>query len=293
MDKFEFPKILDPRGNLTFVQAVDQIPFSIKRVYWVYDVPAGAQRNGHAFHKATECIIALSGSFDVVTRKNGIEQCHHLDRPFNGLIVKPGTWRVLTNFSTNSVALILSSTYYDPDDYIYEIDCLTTDTDAEVALQRDALSTMPAVDPHTISRVDDCRILTLPRHRHPEGSLSVVDNSDALFAVKRVFYLYDVPGDSERGGHSHYRAEELIIAVSGAFDVTVTDGHATRTYTLNRPYQALYIPTGIWRSLNNFSSGSVCLVLTSEPFAEEDYQRSFSTFKQLTALKAEISSNQP
>lgn len=139
---------------------------------------------------------------------------------------------------------------------------------------------------HNISLLSDCKVVELPRHRHENGSLSVVENSAEMpFAVRRVFYLYDVPGDSERGGHSHHEAQEYIVAVSGSFDVVLSDGHSTQRFTLNRPYHALYIPAGIWRSLDNFSSGSVCLVLTSHKFAEEDYVRDYDRFLSLTANK--------
>ncbi|MDE7407391.1 MAG: FdtA/QdtA family cupin domain-containing protein [Muribaculaceae bacterium] len=140
---------------------------------------------------------------------------------------------------------------------------------------------------HSLSTIDECRIIELDRHRHENGSLSVVSNNGEFpFSVRRLFYLYDVPGDSERGGHSHHQAQELIVAVSGSFDVTLDDGHHRRTFTLNRPYRALYIPAGIWRGLDNFSSGSVCLVLTSHTFDEADYVRQYDRFLQLTAHKS-------
>lgn len=142
------------------------------------------------------------------------------------------------------------------------------------------------INSHQISLIDDCHIISLDRHSHQNGSLSVVENSDKFpFLIKRIFYLYDIPGDSERGGHSHHKAQELIIAASGCFDVTLTDGHVSKTFTLNRPYNALYIPAGIWRSIDNFSSGSVCLVLTSELFSEDDYVRDFKQFLSLTMDK--------
>ncbi len=145
---------------------------------------------------------------------------------------------------------------------------------------------MSNADSHKISLIADCKIIELNRNRHDYGSLTAVENSaDALFDIKRVFYLYDVPGDSERGGHSHHKAQELIVALSGSFDVTLHDGHTEKTFTLNRPYKALYIPAGIWRSLNGFSSGAVCLVLTSELFDERDYVRDFDTFLTLTSEK--------
>ncbi len=134
--------------------------------------------------------------------------------------------------------------------------------------------------------LDDCRMVSLPRHRHENGSLTVVQNDDTTpFAVKRVFYLYDVPGDSNRGGHSHHEAREFIIAAGGCFDVVLDDGHNRRTFTLKHPYEALYIPAGIWRELNNFSSGAVSLVLTSEKYDEDDYVRDYDRFLKLTAEK--------
>lgn len=142
------------------------------------------------------------------------------------------------------------------------------------------------LDNHSLSLIDDCKVVSLDRYCHENGSLSVVENTDRYpFSIKRVFYLYDIPGDSERGGHSHRQAQEFIIAASGSFDVTISDGHETRRIQLNRPYNALYIPAGIWRSLDNFSSGSVCLVLTSLEYAESDYVRDYEIFKQLTAQK--------
>jgi dTDP-4-dehydrorhamnose 3,5-epimerase-like enzyme len=141
-------------------------------------------------------------------------------------------------------------------------------------------------DSHSYSQIADCRIIELPRHAHSNGSLTEVENSGQFpFEVKRVFYLYDIPGDSERGGHSHYHDEELVIAASGSFDVVLSDGHESKRFSLNRPYRALYIPAGIWCKLENFSSGSVSLVLISELFSDDDYVRDYDQFKQLTAVK--------
>lgn len=113
-----FPKIEDPRGNLSFIQYPDFVPFPIMRAYWVYDVPGGESREGHAYHEQQEVIVALSGAFDVMVDDGAEERCVHLSRSYYGLLIKPGMWRQLTNFSTNSVALILSSTDYYECDYI-------------------------------------------------------------------------------------------------------------------------------------------------------------------------------
>lgn len=113
------PKITDPRGNLTFLQAPEQVPFLIKRVFWTYDVPGGEIRGGHAYKKQEEIIIALSGSFDVViTHKNGSSEKHSLNRSYYGVYIPPNTWRHMENFSTNALGLHLSSSAYTEDDYI-------------------------------------------------------------------------------------------------------------------------------------------------------------------------------
>jgi hypothetical protein len=114
-----FPKINDSRGNLTFLQHPEHIPFEIKRVFWIYDVPGGEQRGGHAYKKQREVIIALSGSFDVVVLDvDGKEEKHTLNRSYHGLMIPPMTWRRMENFSTNAISLHLSDRVYDENDYI-------------------------------------------------------------------------------------------------------------------------------------------------------------------------------
>ena len=118
----DLPRIMDPRGNLSVIESEDLLPFKIARAYWIYDVPGGMFRNGHAFHTQQEFIVALSGSFDVVLNDGRSEQRFHMCRSYYGLYVPPLTWRKLDNFSTNSVVYVLSDTKYDPGDYIEDFD---------------------------------------------------------------------------------------------------------------------------------------------------------------------------
>jgi len=113
-----FPKIVDPRGNLTFIENPTQIPFMIKRVFWTYDVPGGEKRGGHSYKHQEEVIIALSGSFDVVIQEKNERIVFSLNRSYFGLYLPPSTWRHIENFSTNSLALHLSSSIYDEADYV-------------------------------------------------------------------------------------------------------------------------------------------------------------------------------
>ena len=128
--------------------------------------------------------------------------------------------------------------------------------------------------------VFDCSIIQLDKHHSDrKGNLSVVENGITLpFDVKRVYYIYDVPGGESRGAHAHKALSQLIVAASGSFCVTLDDGRAKQTFFLNRPYQGLYVKPGIWRDLTDFSSGAVCMVLASEKYCEEDYIRDYNEY---------------
>lgn len=129
--------------------------------------------------------------------------------------------------------------------------------------------------------VYDCTIIELDRHHSDrKGNITVVENNHTVpFEVKRTYYLYDVPGGESRGGHAHKELSQLIIAASGSFTVTLDDGNVKRSFLLNRPYQGLYVVPGIWRTLDDFSSGAVCMVLASEGYDENDYIRDYNDFK--------------
>jgi dTDP-4-dehydrorhamnose 3,5-epimerase-like enzyme len=116
------PKFEDPRGNLTFIEQENHIPFTIKRVYWIYDVPGGQERGGHAFKEQREFIVALSGSFDVEVDDGNEKQTYSLNRSYYGLYIPAGLWRHMQNFSTNAVVLVLSSTFFSEEDYIRNYD---------------------------------------------------------------------------------------------------------------------------------------------------------------------------
>ncbi len=124
-----------------------------------------------------------------------------------------------------------------------------------------------------------CKIVDLPKVPDPRGNLTFIENSKEVpFDIERVYYLYDVPGGSERGGHAHKELHQLIIAMSGSFDVVLDDGKEKRRFHLNRSYYGLYVCPMIWRELDNFSSGSVCMVLASNLYSEDDYYRDYSEF---------------
>ncbi|MDY0988666.1 TDP-4-oxo-6-deoxy-alpha-D-glucose-3,4-oxoisomerase [Flavobacterium sp. ACN2] len=130
-----------------------------------------------------------------------------------------------------------------------------------------------------MTNISDNQLIEIPKIQDRRGNLSVVEGDIIPFVSKRIYYLYDVPSGSKRGGHAHIEQQELLIALSGSFDVVLKDGKNIKTITLNKPNVGLLIVSGIWRELKNFSSGSVCLVLSSGEFSEEDYIREYKKFR--------------
>ena len=126
--------------------------------------------------------------------------------------------------------------------------------------------------------INDAKIIEIPKVHDTRGNLSAIENEVIPFPMRRVYYLYDIPSGGRRGGHSHIEQQEFLIALSGSFDVVLKDGQHEKKVTLNKPNQGLLIPNGIWRELENFSSGSVCLVIASEVFVEADYIRNYEEF---------------
>ncbi len=135
------------------------------------------------------------------------------------------------------------------------------------------------------NKISDCELIDVSMIHNPSGNITVIENNQSIpFGVKRIYYLYDIPGGEERGGHAHYELEQYIVAASGSFDVILDDGENKKVIHLNRPNFALHIVPGLWRELNNFSSGSICMVLASHKYDEKDYIRDFNQFKELKKI---------
>lgn len=281
------PKIEDPRGNLSIIEQFKQIPFEIKRTYWIYDVPGGKDRGGHAYKENQEFIVALSGSFDVELDDGCNKQIFSLNRSYFGLYVPKGMWRTMKNFSTNSLALVLSSTDYDAEDYIMDYEefrCWAKDNSIQTK-SSDARTSVKINDVDSEGMLSegksvfDCSLCELNKMHDPEGNLTYIyENIHVPFPINRVFYSYDIPGGEDRGAHAHKECHQFIIAASGSFEVVLDDGINKRTVQLNRPFWGLHVPPGIWASEQGFSSGSICLVLASHGYSEEDYIRNYDDF---------------
>lgn len=130
-----------------------------------------------------------------------------------------------------------------------------------------------------MNTINDVNLIDIPRVHDERGFLAVIEKDVTPFEIKRVYYLYDVPTESSRGGHAHKEQQSVIIALSGSFEVVVHDGKNSKRIMLNKPNQGLFIPINIWREIENFSSGAVCLVLASTEYNEAEYVRDFTEFK--------------
>ena len=285
----QLPKIEDPRGNLSIIEQIKNIPFEIKRVHWIYDVPGGKDRGGHAYKATEEFIVALSGSFDVEINDGVTKTTFPLNRSYYGLYVPKGMWRTMTNFSTNSLALVLSSTEYDENDYVsdYEEYLLWTKDKTKIPTKSDAKTSVKINNPSKKQlfteghSVFDCSLCELNKMHDVEGNLTFIyENIHVPFPINRVFYSYDIPGGEDRGAHAHKHCHQFLIAASGSFEVALDDGINKRTVLLNRPYFGLHVPPGVWAAEQGFSSGSICLVLASEGYQEDDYIRSYNDYKE-------------
>lgn len=293
----DLPKIEDPRGNLSIIEQLKQISFRIKRAYWIYDVPGGKIRGGHAYKKNEEFIVALSGSFEVELDDGNNIITYSLNRSYMGLYVPKGMWRTIRNFSTNSLALVLSSTEYSEDDYIVDYREFkewvadNRDTVEEVSVVDDVTEyNFPDLSYMSVRSVFDCSIHELNKLHDKKGNLTYIyENIHVPFPINRVFYSYDIPGGEDRGAHAHKECHQFIIAATGSFEVVLDDGVNKRTVLLNRPFWGLHVPPGIWASEQGFSSGAICLVLASHGYSEDDYIRDYDDY--LMYIKERITSN--
>lgn len=133
-----------------------------------------------------------------------------------------------------------------------------------------------------MARIAYIKLLDFPKVLDERGNLSFIQNSDQIpFDIERIYLIYDVPGGAIRGGHAYRQNQEVIIAISGSFDLVVNDGQSEVKYSLNRSYYGLYVPNGLWRQLENFSTNSLCLIIASQPYEENDYVRDFNEFKSI------------
>jgi WxcM-like, C-terminal len=253
------PQIPEPRGNLTALEELVHLPFRIGSVRWFYDLPAGTSWAASEPGLGDALLVALSGSFDVAIGPNRVR----LSRANTGLQLPASLeWRI-EDPATNSVGLLMSS----------------GPTHAR-RVEPDELGAAASRDLNTRSTIDDCRRITLPHHRRRQGSTTeVLPQATVPFDVLRVYYLYDVPGGAERGGHAHRRLHEVLVSVAGSFDVVLNDGRRVKSIRLDRAHSGVFMATGIWRELRNFSSGAICLVLASAPYDEADYIRDYEDFR--------------
>ena len=221
------PKIEDPRGNLSIIEQLKQIPFEIKRTYWIYDVPGGKDRGGHAY-------------------KENEENDYIMDYEEFKRWTKDNTIQTVSSDARTSVKI--------------------NEVDSQGMLKEG-------------KSVFDCSLCELNKMHDPEGNLTYMyENVHVPFPINRVFYSYDIPGGEDRGAHAHKECHQFIIAASGAFEVVLDDGINKRTVQLNRPFWGLHVPPGIWASEQGFSSGSICLVLASHGYSEDDYIRNYDDF---------------
>lgn len=256
------PKIGDSRGNLTFLQQGDELPFEPKRAAWTVEAPTGAWFSSPASTEQGELFVAMSGSLTVgITRPDGAMERHDLNRPDQGLLLPPRTRYALEACSPDAIVLRVS--------------------DEGVGTQGpEHASHAGPTNSARFTTVDDVKRLAIgPLSPQEPGMAGFHGAGEVLpFVPRRVFYQYGIPDGTQRGAHAHKECHHLLVALSGSFDVVTNDGTTQRTHHLDRPDEGLYVPPGIWDSEVHFSKGALCFVLASEPYDEGDYLRQMEAF---------------
>lgn len=277
----DLPKIVDRRGNLSFIEAGQHIPFKIARVYWIYDIPGGQKRGSHAFKTQHEIIIALSGSFDVFLDNGKEKKRYTLNRSYQALYIPNMQWRSLENFSTNALCLVIASDDYDENDYIRNYkDFQKYVSDYPSVKYPDIHEGKFTEQKPEFSTVFDCSLIELPVIKNRAGNITPVHSlKNVPFDIERIFYIYDIPSGEKRGMHAHKHCHEILIATSGSFEVELDDGINKKTVLLNRPMYGLHIPPGVWATEKEYSSGAICLALASEIYDSNDYINTYAEFK--------------
>jgi len=278
----ELPRVIDRRGNLSFIEAREHIPFDIARVYWVYDVPGGQYRGSHAFKTQHEVIIALSGSFDVLLDDGKQKRTYTLNRSYNALYIPNMMWRSLNNFSTNALCLVIASEPYEEDEYIRNyrsfkkyLSSEKEESEPVVFLPEKKEILLPEYN-----TVFDCSFIEFPVVKNRAGNITPVEGFENIpFGIERVFYIYDIPSAAKRGMHAHKTCHEILVATSGSFEVELDDGTNKKTVLLNNPMRGLHIPPGVWATEKEYSSGVVCLALASDKYDSVDYINTYAEFK--------------
>ncbi len=276
----ELPKVIDRRGNLSFIEAGQHIPFPIARVYWIYDIPGGQRRGSHAFKSQHEVIIALAGSFDVLLDDGKEKRSYTLNRSYNALYIPNMMWRSLENFSTNALCLVITSEPYNEDDYIRNYQTFRKTDYPKVDIYTDDITRSPKDIQPKYNTVYDCSLIEFPVVRNRAGNITPIHGlNDIPFDIERVFYIYDIPSGTKRGMHAHKHCHEILVATSGSFEVELDDGNNKRTVLLNHPGYGLHIPPGVWATEKEYSSGVICLALASDIYDSEDYINTYADFK--------------
>lgn len=260
----ELPNFHDRSGTLGFMQVGDHIPFDVDNVRWVSGIASQASLGEHPAGSFEHVIVALAGSLEIQVIDEGDAHVFGLHHPHQRLHVpRSGAW-ALQSASPDAIVLVVASA---PANAI----------DSALVTGSPTLGQATAA---TRSIVDDCAIVELPLHDVPSGSQTML-RSEPEFGrpIHRVYYLTDIPRGAARGGHAHRELHQFLVAAHGAFDVRIDDGVRQRTITLSRPDRALHLVPGIWRDLNDFTTGSICLVIASSRYDEQDYLRDYDEFR--------------
>lgn len=257
------------KGRLSFFEGTHDVPFEIKRVYYIYGVPEGIERGGHAHRKLSQLLVCTYGSIEILLDDGFEHRTVLLDDPSKGLLVEGFIWREMRWLKEGSVLMVAASEYYDEADYIRDRAVFDREAAARSRSRRGGGGCL----------VDMRRVTT--------GSGVVVEGgADVPFDLKRVYYTYGVPEGTMRGGHAHRGLEQLLVCTSGAIEILLDDGAECGSVLLDDPAKGLLVGPMVWHDMRWAEEGSVLSVLASGYYDEADYIRNYGDFEREVALRA-------
>ena len=275
--KYMFQPHGDKRGQLVAFEELKDIPFKIKRVYYMYDTLAGVVRGKHAHKDLEQILVCICGSCKVLFDDGHEKKIIHLEKPYEGLYMPKHIWAEQFDFAPGTVLLVFASELYDESDYIRNYDEFL-----ELIKSKDNI---PPTPPHlaptnnlvTTWNVDEKN--NFPVHGDKDGKLiSLEEFRDIPFRIKRVYYMYDTLAGVVRGKHAHKNLAQILVCVHGSCKIILDDGSSKKIVPLEKPYEGLYVTNDIWREMYDFSSDAVLLVFASELYDESDYIRNYEDF---------------
>ena len=279
--KYVFQPHGDERGQLVVFEEHRDIPFHIKRVYFMYETAEGIARGKYAHKKLEQILVCIHGSCKIKLDNGREKKVVPLEKPYEGLYVTSGMWCEMFDFSPGAVLMCFASEFYDENDYIRDYEEFLNFVNNKKEVNYAPVSHKKIISQDFVEKISEYKeIYLFNSSGDVDGKLiSFEERKDIPFSIKRVFFMYDtLNGKIVRGKHAHRDIEQILVCIHGSCKIRFDDGHEKKVYTLDKPSEGLYMPKHLWGEQFDFSDDAVLLVFASDHYDESDYIRDYDEF---------------